>query len=261
MPAAVFVVSTNLEHIRLRTSTMVSCLRTVMASLGTICLGFVALLAAVTPPAQADETVNVGGSRAVLIKPGAPRGSVILLPGGDGAIHAGDQGDVHGLLGNQLVRTRRAYAARGLAVLVADSGTDLKSAVDYMAAIKRPVTVVATSRGTIRAVEGIARGARPDALVLTSGFLSPDSGSPSNVMSILGSPSALPRTLVIHHRQDSCKFTSPAGVEPFIKWSAGRARVSWLSGGADEGDPCQARGHHGFNGLDGQVVGLAASFR
>jgi hypothetical protein len=225
-------------------------------------LGFAALLAAVTAaPVLADETVNVGGSRAVLIKPSAPRASVILLPGGDGAIRPGDQGDIHGLTGNQLVRTRRAYAARGLAVLVADAGTDLKSAVDYMAAIKRPVTVIATSRGTLRAAEGIASGARPNALVLTSGFLSPGSGGSSNVMSILGSPSALPRTLIIHHRQDSCRFTSPAGVEPFIKWSAGRARVSWLSGGADQGDPCEAGGHHGFNGLDGQVVALAASFR
>lgn len=221
----------------------------------------VAMLAVSAIPALADETVNVGGSRAVLIKPAAPRGSVILLPGGDGAIRAGDNGEIQGLRGNQLVRTRHAYASRGLAVLVADVGTDLKAAVDYMAAIKRPVTVIGTSRGTLRAAEGIARGARPDALVLTSGFLSAESGSGSNVMSVLGSPAALPRTLVIHHRQDSCKFTLPAGVDPFIKWSAGRARVSWLTGGVEEGDPCQARGHHGFNGLDGQVVSLAAGFR
>ena len=212
-------------------------------------------------PALADETVNVGGSRAVLIKSGVPRASVILLPGGDGAIRAGDNGDINGLRGNQLVRTRHAYAARGLAVLVADAGTDLKSAVDYMAAIKRPVIVIGTSRGTLRAAEGIARGARPDALVLTSGFLSADSGSGSNVMSILGSPSALPRTLVIHHRQDGCRSTLPAGVDPFIKWSGGRARVSWLTGGVEQGDPCQAGGHHGFAGLDGQVVALAAGFR
>ena len=146
-------------------------------------------------------------------------------------------------------------------MLIADYNTDLGAAVDTMAAIKRPVTVIATSRGTQRAAEGIARGARPDALVLTSGFLSPESGSSSNVMSILGSPAALPRTLVIHHREDACKFTQPAGVEPFIKWASGRARVRWLSGGAEQGDPCEAYGHHGFNGLDGQVVGLAAGFR
>ena len=230
--------------------------------LGMTCFGLaVLLMAATSAPAFADETVSIGGSRAVLIRPAAPRASVILLPGGSGAIEAGDHGDIHGLLGNQLVRTRRAYAARGLAVLVADAGTNLKSAVDYMAAIKRPVTVIATSRGTQRAAEGIAGGARPDALVLTSGFLSPESGNSSNVMSILGSPSALPRTLVIHHRQDACKFTLPAGVDPFIKWSAGRARVVWVSGGADEGDACEARAHHGFNGLDGQIVGLAGSFR
>jgi len=212
-------------------------------------------------PASADETVSIGGSRAVLIKPAAPRASVILLPGGDGAIRAGENGAINGLQGNQLVRTRHAYAARGLAVLVADAGTNLASAVQYMAAIKRPVTVIGTSRGTLRAAEGIAGGARPDALVLTSGFLSPESGGGGNVMSILGSPSALPRTLVIHHTQDGCKFTQPAGVDPFIKWSAGRARVRWLSGGGDVGNPCEAQAHHGFNGLDGQVVGLAASFR
>ncbi|MGC2778757.1 MAG: alpha/beta hydrolase [Bradyrhizobium sp.] len=224
-----------------------------------VCLALM-LSAPAIGAAFADETVTVGGSRAALIRPAAVRASVILLPGGDGAINVGDHGDIHGLLGNQLVRTRKAYAARGLAVLVADYGTDLKAAVDYMAAIKRPVTVIGTSRGTLRAAEGIARGARPDALVLTSGFLSPESGSSSNVMSILGSPSALPRTLVIHHSSDGCKFTQPAGVDPFIRWSGGKARVKWLSGGAEQGDPCQAGGHHGFNGLDGQVVGLAAGF-
>jgi hypothetical protein len=232
-----------------------------MTRLRQFILVLVASLCVLTTPAFADETVTIGGSRAVLIKPAAPRASVILLPGGDGAIRAGEHGDIHGLQGNQLVRTRNAYAARGLAVLVADYNTDLKAAVDTMAAIKRPVTMIATSKGTLRAAEGIARGARPDALVLTSGFLSPASGGPVNVMSILGSPSALPRTLVIHHRDDVCKFTLPAGVEPFIKWSGGRARASWLSGGTAEGDPCEAFGHHGFNGLDSQVVSLAGGFR
>lgn len=211
--------------------------------------------------AIADETVTIGGSRAVLIKSGAPRASVILMPGGSGAISPGEHGEINGLTGNQLVRTRKAYAARGLAVLVVDAGVDLSSALQYMAAIKRPVTVVATSRGTLRAAQGIAAGARPDALVLTSGFLSAESGSGSNVMSIVGSPSALPRTLVIHHRNDGCKVTAPAGVQPFVQWSAGRARVAWLSGGSSQGDPCEARAYHGFNGLDGQVVGLAAGFR
>jgi hypothetical protein len=211
--------------------------------------------------ALAEETVSIGGSRAVLIKPNAPRGSVILMPGGDGSIAADNNGEIRPLKFNLMVRTRQDYAVRGLAVLVVDAGTPLDKAVQYMAAIKRPVTVVATSRGTLRAAEGIARGARPDALVLISGFLSAESGSGRNVMSILGSPSSLPPTLVIHHRFDSCRVTSPAGVEPFVKWSAGRARAVVLGGGTNEGDPCQARAYHGFNGLDREIVPIAANFQ
>lgn len=211
-------------------------------------------------PALAQETVRIGGSNAVLLRPAAPRASIILMPGGDGYIGAGPGGTITRLRNNQLVRTRAAYRARGLAVLVVDADVNLASAVDYMARIKRPVTVVGTSRGTLRAAEGIARGARPDALVLTSGFLTNESGGRENVANILGSPGKLPHTLVIHHRQDGCRFTRPAGVEPFIHWAAGRARVVWLDGGADIGNPCKARAHHGFNGLDGKVVALTAGF-
>jgi hypothetical protein len=104
--------------------------------------------------ARADETVDIGGSRAVLLKPKSPHASVILMPGGNGAINAGANGEINGLRGNQLVRTRSAYARRGLAVLVVDAGVNLASTVQYMAAIKKPVTVIATSRGTLRAAQG-----------------------------------------------------------------------------------------------------------
>ena len=211
--------------------------------------------------ARADETVSIGGSRAVLLKPPAPHASVILMPGGDGRIEAGPGATIGHLKNNQLVRTRGAYRARGLAVLVVDADVNLKAAVDYMRAIKAPVTVIGTSRGTLRAAEGIAAGARPDALVLTSGFLSSESGSGQNVVAILGSPGRLPRTLVIEHRQDGCRFTQPAGVAPFVKWAGGRARAVWLDGGVDVGNPCGAKAHHGFNGIDGRVVSLAAGFR
>ena len=220
----------------------------------------IALLLSSTPILRADETVSIGGLNAVLLRPTAPQASVILMPGGDGYIAAGPGGTIGKLKGNQLVRTRNAYLAHGLAVLVVDADVNLARAVDYMAAIKRPVTVVATSKGTLRAAYGIASGAKPDTLVLTSGFLTDGSGSRQNVANILGSPRLLPRTLVIAHRHDSCRFTLPAGVEPFIRWASGKASVKWLDGGTDSGDPCQARGHHGFNGLDGEVVSAAAGF-
>jgi hypothetical protein len=225
--------------------------------------GMAGVLIAMGPLAsRAAETVRIGTSKAVLLQPAAPVASVILMAGGDGRIAAGPGGSIGRLGNNQLVRTRGAYEAKGLAVLVVDADVDLAQAVAYMAKIKRPVTVIGTSRGTLRAAEGIARGARPDALVLTSGFLTAASGKRNeNVAAILGTPGRLPKTLIIHHRHDGCRFTQPAGVAPFIAWAAGKARVVWLDGGATHGNPCQAKSHHGFLGLDREVVNLAAAYR
>jgi hypothetical protein len=99
------------------------------------------------------------------IKLKTPRGSAILMPGGNVPFAPTIRVELR-LNYNQLVRTRHAYRPRARGD---DHGlsTDLASAVQYMAAIKRPVTVIGTSRSTCASG---ARGARPDALVLTSGF-------------------------------------------------------------------------------------------
>ena len=72
--------------------------------------------------------------------------------------------------------------------------------------------------------------------------------------------SSLPRTLVVHHREDTCRFTLPSAVEPFVQWSGGKARVVWITGGTTTGDVCEARAYHGFNGVDGKVVSAVAGF-
>lgn len=205
-----------------------------------------------------QSTVSVGGVSAALLKPAHPRGGIILLAGGSGSIGVGPNGSI-AREGNQLVRTRAAYAARGFAVLVPDCCVDVAAAVQYMHSFGR-VTLVGTSRGTQRAGQGIAAGARPDRLVLTSGFLSNASGDSDNVMNMLGSPAALPPTLVVHHRQDGCSKTLPAGVAPFLDWAKSKARVTWLDGGQSTGNPCEAWAHHGFAGQDGQVVSAVTGF-
>lgn len=209
---------------------------------------------------MAQETVSIGTAKAALLRTDTPRGSVILMPGGKGDIDVGENGKISKQLNNQLVRTRYDYLKEGLAVLVIDANTNLSQAIGYMAAIKRPVVVIATSRGTLRAARGLVLGARPDALVLTSGFLTKKSGNNENVATILQTPNILPPTLVIHHRRDGCHWTSPQGVEPFVQWAGGRVRVEWLDGGINMGDACRAKSYHGFNGLDKEVVTLAAHF-
>ena len=50
--------------------------------------------AMIAGPVRADETVSIGGSRAVLLKPPVPHASVILMPGGDGQIEAAAGGAI-----------------------------------------------------------------------------------------------------------------------------------------------------------------------
>ena len=82
-------------------------------------------------------------------------------------------------------------------------GVSVPAAVTYMGQYGR-VTLVAASRGTLRAAEGLKAGARPAKLVLAAGMLSNQSGGDDgNVEDIIGTPDALPPTLVIHHRGDA----------------------------------------------------------
>jgi hypothetical protein len=212
-----------------------------------------AMLALASPAFAAEEVVTIGGGRAVLDKPAGARAGIILVAGGDGNLAISADGQIMRLRGNQLIRTRGMYRAAGLAVLTVDIGVDLGAAVQYMRGIVRSVTLAGTSRGTLRIAQAVAAGARPNAVVFTAGFM-------QQVQGILGSPGVLPRTLVVHHRQDGCRVTPPDAVEPFKQWGGSKVRVVWMTGGRDQGDPCQANGHHGFAGLDGRVVSAVASF-
>lgn len=202
--------------------------------------------------AQADRPVAELSGYATLTMPsGKPRGSIILMAGGDGSLGITADGQITRLAGNQLIRTRGRYAAAGYATLALDSWGDPAAAVRHMQTIARPVVVVGTSRAATRIHSALGGG--PDGIVITAGMLDVFQAN-------VGSPAALPPTLIIHHRSDQCRVSLPALVDPFIAWSAGRARGVWLDGGSTEGDPCQARSYHGFLGLDGQVVSRVVAF-
>ncbi len=213
-------------------------------------LWFLAALIALSGPTRAEQAVSVGGGLALLNKPDAATGSVILIPGGDGILGIEASGAFSSLKGNQLVRTRKAYLKHGVATLTVDKGVDVAQAVTYMRAVASPVVIVATSRGSLRVPAALK--AKPDGLVLTAAFLSEVQSK-----TVL---EALPRTLVVHHRQDGCHHTPPSAVAPFVGWSKGKAIVQWMEGGTDAGDPCQAKGFHGFAGQDAAVVAAIARF-
>lgn len=225
----------------------------------TVRIAAVLLMASFLLPAtavRAEEVVDLGGGlfgggRALLDKPaGKARAGVVLLTGGDGYVGIGADGSV-ARNGNWIVRTRGAYTRSGIASITLDANADPAKAVEYMHGIAPRVIVVAMSRGALKVAGTLP--AQPDGIVFASSMLNDARG-------MIGDPSRLPPTLIIHHREDTCRLTLPESAVEFQQWTGGKARLVWIDGGSSTGNPCQARAHHGFVGREGQVVAAITSF-
>ncbi|RDJ25303.1 alpha/beta hydrolase [Bosea caraganae] len=218
---------------------------------------FLLLALALLLPATAfaEEVVDLGGlfggGRALLNKPaGKAKAGLILLTGGDGNIGIGADGSIQAG-GNWIVRTRGAYARSGIASLTLDYGADPTKAIELMRTIAPRVIVVAMSRGALKV--GGTLASRPDGIVFASALL--EQARPA-----LGDPASLPPMLIIQHRQDGCRLSTPDGAIAFQQWAGSRARTVWIDGGTTQGDPCQARAHHGFVGRESAVVSAITGF-
>ncbi len=73
--------------------------------------------------------------------------------------------------------------------------------------------------------------------------------------------SSLIATPVNDDRRGSCKRTDAGQVPGFMAWASGRARLVWINGGSDEGNPCGNRAYHGFVGRESAVVGFVGRAR
>lgn len=244
----------------------------------------VGLLLAVAVPAVSAQSVQVVDvatrsgvtNRLLLVVPERPRAVAVLYAGGHGGLQIGADGAIGWGEGNFVVRARRLFAEQGVVAVVVDAPSDrqqspylnrfrqtaehAQDAAAIIADVRKrfalPVWLVGTSRGT-QSVAAIALAlpdppAGPDGLVLTSSMLADPAGRPLPAMPL--EKLRLP-VLVVHHEQDGCPHCRFADL-PLLadKLQASRRQVLTFTGGANLGDPCEPRAHHGFNGLDQQVV-------
>lgn len=225
--------------------------------------------------------------RALLLKPSAPVGSVILLAGGHGNLALGKDGSIGWGAGNQLVRTRAGYAKAGFVTLVPDIARDLKQGkggvpryrwsaayatdiggyVAYLRRIAQPVYLVGTSRAAMSVANAAARlegPEDPDAIVITSGMLMHVSDRQPSVERDVGRLGRITQpAFIVFHAKDACSYTPASSAKPFkaLLTNAKRVDVRILDGGsAGSGDPCEARSHHGFQGQDDEVVQVVAEW-
>jgi hypothetical protein len=243
---------------------------------------FAIVLHSTTALGQSETVVAIDSRgqkiRAILIRSANPIGSVVLLAGGHGKLDISADGQIGWGKGNQLVRTRAAYAKAGFATLVPDIAPDLKTPngvvqgyrysarhgqdvgalIQFMRGIKAPVALVATSRGAVSAGAAVrhSTGAgRPEVLVLTAPMLVPTGDNQPNFQIAARDPARarLP-LLVVGHKKDACRWTAVSTFDAFKKWHGGKVEVVVLDGPAGSGDPCDAQSAHGFFGIDDETV-------
>ena len=252
-----------------------------LAATSILALSFVA--SAQTTQKVVDIPTRPGVTqRMIVLTPPEPKAAVVLLPGGHGGLQILPDGSMKWGDGNFLVRTRQLFAEQGLMVAVVDAPSDRQSppylggfrqtpehAADLKAVIawlreksKAPVWLVGTSRGTQSAAyvaTELSGPGGPDGVVLTSTILTDDKGRPVPAMPL--GKIRVP-VLVVHHEQDGCSLCSFSEVPALMAKLANTPRSQLLSfkGGQSKGDPCEAFAHHGFNGLEPEVVQQVAAW-
>jgi hypothetical protein len=232
-----------------------------------------------TPPRVVDIPTRPGVTqRFLFIAPAAPKAAAILFAGGHGGLQLGPSGTFGWGANNFLVRTRQTFVDDGIAVAVIDAPSDRQTppyldgfrltpehAEDTRAVIAWlreqlhvPVWLIGTSRGT-QSVAAIAialgsRGGGPDGIVLTSTILRENRGG-SPVTSMDLSALKIP-VLVVHHKDDACKLCPVSDTDTLMQklTQSPRAKLMLVSGGESRGDPCGASAHHGYNGIESDVV-------
>lgn len=206
--------------------------------------------------------------------------TVVLYSGGAGGYgRMGDDGWPAG--GNFLIRTGKHWARHRFNVVMvgrASDGIDLSQgyvrtadlhAADNLAifhVIKRrseqPIWVIGTSMGTISAAavaiqdsEGLVAG-----VVLTSSILAykVPGAVPTQKLASIRVP-----TLVVHHAQDACWACPPSDARRLADalTHAPVKKLLLISGGSGvSGDPCEPMHHHGYVGMQQEVVDVIAAW-
>ncbi len=259
-------------------------MQTVLVWLTAFCLAAASQFARAQTPAQVADIATRPGvtQRLLVLTPAQPRATVVLFTGGNGALQLRPDGSLGSGAGNFLVRSRQRFADAGLTVVLVDAPSDRQSepflagfrqrpehAADIKAVIawlrsrsELPVWLVGTSRGTqsvaYLATELSGRDG-PDGIVLTSSIL-----VDRKSRAVLAMPLDKIRVpvLVVHHELDACPLCPFASVPSLLAGLEHAPRKQLLSfrDGQSTGDPCEAFAHHGYNGIEPEVVRQIASW-
>ena len=239
-------------------------------------------------PLQAQQVVDLPSrpgvtQRILVITPEKPKAAVILFAGGDGGLTLQADGRIPKLAGNFLIRSRQIFAEQGLTTVLIDAPSDRQSppylsgkrqTAEHVADVKAVITWLRQQATLPVWLVGTSRGTQSAAWIATQ--LPPASGGPDGIVltaTVLNDPRsravpdmALDRVripvLVAHHRGDACRVCLFSDLPRLMDrlTTPPRRELMVFEGGISEGDPCQARAYHGFNGIEREVVTRIAAW-
>lgn len=210
-------------------------------------------------------------SHILLLEPESPKASVVLFAGGEGRIIINEDGTIE-RGDNFLVRSRQLFAENGMRVAVFDAPSDhwhlmnqrttswhardIAAVMSYLRQMSDiPVWLVGTSRGTISAASAAVQLKEngPEGIVLVASVFSTNqNGSLYDVK--LGSIEV--PTLFVHHKLDGC-WVAPYNSAPMVvrhMKKSTRVELFTFTGGESGADECGPISHHGFLGIEADVV-------
>lgn len=218
------------------------------------------LLAAIALLAASDVRQTAYGKLAILMPEGKPHGSIIVIPGASTEQTISSTGS--GSAGrNFVMRIRPNLVAAGFAVAYVESPFDLREPIAILRGIARPVVLVATSNGTIVAVDNARQlaSAGPDALVLTSTVTVPHAEFAHAVTPAAIRSLQLP-ILFLHDTNDICRVSPLGGAQAAASGDKNADFVEVTSDPAPGADQCGPLSPHGFLGIEADVSARIASW-
>jgi predicted esterase len=212
-----------------------------------VCLGFMAISSSGAQMTEWDQlkhaTYRDGGKIPYLLSarnPQSPTTVFILQPGGSGSMY---------LWANFLIRSRSLFADEQTLVVTTDATSsperiqaiieDLNQAYPGLKAF-----LIGTSNGTFSTMR---LGHSLDGQI--AGFIHTSS---LNALSSYDTRAFKSRHLIVHHEEDGCRLTLySAALGNHQKFGTDFISVR---GGSSVGDPCMAHSHHGYHGIEKDVV-------
>jgi len=230
--------------------------------------------------AVSDLTFPGGTERVLLIAADRPKATLILFPGGDGAIGLASNGSI-GEASNFLVRSRHHWGELGYSVIIPDAPAGglmgQRQTSRYAAAMTAlvnyaketspaPVWLIGTSQGTNAVTNAAARmnDGEIAGIILTSSVTVPGK-KPDEKETVFDANLAAVSVpvLVVAHSDDACKLSPPGNAEELrasFKASPDAQSLTMSGGKPPAAGPCDAEAPHGFYGVEVDTIRRMAAF-